>query len=113
MFLFPISVSVDLVPTDPIKAPLGYFLVILLLELILARQDAAPQGRVGVECNVVVAEAREELLLYLPGHQAVHPLVHAWSHPVVGLVNNVIKVPNVLYRLTLQTFTTSDTSQEE
>ena len=44
MFLFPISVPVDLVPADTIEAPLGYFLVVLLLELILAGEDAATQG---------------------------------------------------------------------
>ena len=85
MFLFPISVSVDLVPANTIEASLGYFLVVLLLELILASEDATAQGGVGVECDVVVAEAREQLLLHLAGDKAVHPLVHTRQHPVVGL----------------------------
>ena len=53
MFLFPISVPVDLVPADTIEAPLGYFLVVLLLELILAGEDAATQGGVGVERDLM------------------------------------------------------------
>ena len=86
MFLFPISVPVDLVPADPVEAALGYLLVVLLLELILAGEDAAAQGGVGVEGDVVMAEAREELLLHLARDQAVHPLVHTRLHPVVGLI---------------------------
>ena len=85
MFLFPISVPVDLVPANTIEASLGYFLVVLLLELILAGEDAAAQGGVGVECDVVVAEAGEQLLLHLAGDKAVHPLVHTRQHPAVGL----------------------------
>ena len=89
MFLFPISVPVDLVPADTIEAPLGYFLVVLLLELILAGEDAATQGGVGVERDVVMTETREQLLLHLARDQAVHPLVHTRPHPVVGLIITV------------------------
>ena len=66
MLFLPVSVSVDFVPTNSVKSSFGNFLVALVLELVLPGENATPEGRVGVEGDVVVSQTRDELLLHLP-----------------------------------------------
>ena len=66
MFFLPVTVPVDFVPTNSVKPSFGYFLVALVLELVLPAENAAPEGRVGIEGDVVVSQTRDELLLHLP-----------------------------------------------
>ena len=115
MFFFPISVPIDFVPTHSVESSLGNVLVIVLLELIFAGEDAAAQRGVGVECDAVVAEAGQQLLLHLARHHAVHTLVHTGLHPAVRLATQSLTILLEFNKtsLTLQTLTTSDTSQAE
>lgn len=56
MLFLPVSVPVDFVLTHSVKSSFRYFLVALVLELVLPAEDATPEGRVGVEGDVVVSE---------------------------------------------------------
>ena len=65
VFSFPISVSVDLVPSYAVESSLGNLLVILLIKLVLATKQTTSQRRVGIEGQAVVSETRNELLFHL------------------------------------------------
>ena len=53
----PVPVPVHLVPAHPVEPPLRDGFLLLLLELVLAREDAAAKGAVGVEGNPMVTQA--------------------------------------------------------
>ena len=66
MFFLPVTFPIDFVPTNSVKPPFGNCFVALVLPLVLPSENATPEGRVGIEGDVVIPETRYELLLHLP-----------------------------------------------
>ena len=61
-----VPVPVHLVPPHPVEPPLRDGLLLLLLKLVLAREDATTEGAVRIEGNPMITQAGQELLLNLP-----------------------------------------------
>ena len=66
MLIVPVSLPVHLVPAHPVEPALRDRLLLLLLELVLAREDAAAKRAVRIESDPMVTQTRQELLFDLP-----------------------------------------------
>ena len=78
MFLLPISISVDFIPSDAVESTDFDALFLVLFEFVFPRENSATERTVGVEFDAVIAKARNQFRFHLVRDGAVHALCVCW-----------------------------------
>ena len=78
MFLLPISISVDFIPSDAVESTDFDALFLVLFEFVFPRENSATERTVGVEFDAVIAKARNQFRFHLARDGTVHALCVCW-----------------------------------